>query len=174
MSAVLSFSLKIGRVCVSLIPAINRLGFSNSKFGCRSNTWRCQRIQFVRWPVSPSGYRFACVPSLDASIRKTASESASGTLPTRRIDFDLLISVLPSVFDSQSKTGGRQLRPSQPAVSNSIPYTHGALPSREAARPQSRKSNIQCPPIGVEHRFLHRFRDRRMREDGVHQFFLGG
>src|SRR5690606_37841537 len=35
------------------------------------------------------------------------------------------------------------------------------------------RSSVQCTSIGVEHAFLHRFRDRRMREDRVHQLFLG-
>src|SRR3954468_22666973 len=35
-------------------------------------------------------------------------------------------------------------------------------------------SDVQRAPIGVEHAFLHRLAERRMREDGVHQVFLGG
>ena len=30
------------------------------------------------------------------------------------------------------------------------------------------------PPIGVEHALVHHLRQRRMREDRVHQLFLGG
>src|SRR5712671_1207863 len=53
-------------------------------------------------------------------------------------------------------------------------YTHGVLPSGETTRLQSWKSHIHRPPVRVEHSFLHRLRDGRMRKNGVHQLFLGG
>jgi hypothetical protein len=34
--------------------------------------------------------------------------------------------------------------------------------------------HIQHAAICIEHRFLHHLRQRRMREDGMHQLFLGG
>ena len=37
-----------------------------------------------------------------------------------------------------------------------------------------RTSHVEHAPVGVEHRLLHRLRDGRMREDGVHQLFFGG
>src|ERR1700722_3373748 len=36
------------------------------------------------------------------------------------------------------------------------------------------ESDIQHAPVGVEHGFLHHLRQRRMREDGVHQLFFRG
>src|SRR5690606_7812189 len=35
------------------------------------------------------------------------------------------------------------------------------------------RSSVQCTPIGIEHAFLQRFRNRRMREDRMHKLFLG-
>src|SRR3546814_3331208 len=34
-------------------------------------------------------------------------------------------------------------------------------------------SDVCSSDLGVEHAFLHRFRDRRMREDSVHQILFG-
>src|SRR5260221_3079095 len=135
----------MGRVCASLVPPIDGSGFYNSKFGWRSKTWRCQRIQFVRWPVSPSGYLFASVPSLDESIRNTASASASGTLPTSRIGFSLLIAVSVDLrFTTETWRPGTTPVDSAEAERARLArqgYTHGAFASREAARLQSRKSH---------------------------------
>src|ERR1043166_9063669 len=56
----------------------------------------------------------------------------------------------------------------QPAIS---PTTiHASTPMR-ASMPAL---DVQHAAVGVEHRLFHHFRQRRMREDGVHQLFFGG
>jgi hypothetical protein len=37
-----------------------------------------------------------------------------------------------------------------------------------ACKAAFRGSNVQGAPVSVEHRFLHHFRQRRVREDGMH------
>src|SRR6476620_8118412 len=49
-----------------------------------------------------------------------------------------------------------------------------AYAGRSGRRPKLDRicSDIEHTPIGVEHRFLHHLRERRMREDGVHKLLL--
>src|SRR6185503_17812338 len=58
-------------------------GGTTSSCGCEVNTGSCQTIQSERGPVSPSGRRRRRSPSCSATVSKTVSALASGTLPTR-------------------------------------------------------------------------------------------
>src|ERR1700675_1935589 len=68
----------------------------------------------------------------------------------------------------------RTIAPPPMRWSKSSPAARASWKSRTATACDSKKSDIQHPPIGIQHRFLHRLGNRWVREYGVHQFFLGG
>ncbi len=41
-------------------------------------------------------------------------------------------------------------------------------------QPTYQASDMQRPTVSVQHRFVHHFRQGRMRENRVHQVFFGG
>ena len=110
-------SVKKVRATLSLNPGSERVVMTSSKPRLRANVLRCQRIQYPRSPVSPSGIRGQQEPSITDTVVKTVSASRRPTLPTRwtcRAN-----GLAPSMF-RESSLGARGLGHGWPPVCDHV------------------------------------------------------
>ncbi len=150
------------RLCGTLLPLPN----VNKQGGRRPVGWRYDVAALTLY----GGHTH--LP--DQHRARLAKSPTRGDGPTiaRRLRLDSGRASLPQLASLRARSGHCYSEP--PAGSHMHHLLQGAGPVRTSLLPKRVGLHVDHAPVGVQHAFMHHFRQGWMREDGVHQIFLGG